>query len=105
MLQSRSKRCPILSGKGDNSGKHFPPQPMTSRDVGDVLRRGAFPSIEILETWRELLIFTITGELNNNNSNKRKKKEEEKTKENKTTTTKHKTVTVFVSYVRVDNDW
>ena len=41
-LQSKSKRCPILSGKGDNSGKHFPPQPMTSLDVGGVFRRGAF---------------------------------------------------------------
>ena len=76
---------------------------MTSRDVGGVLRRGAFQSIKILETWRELLIFTITGELNNNNnSNKRKKKEEKKKRKKKQ---QHKTLTVFVSYMRLDNDW
>ena len=70
---------------------------MTSRDVSGVSRRGAFPSIKILETWRELLIFTITGELNNdNNNNKRKKKEEGRRK---------KKATIFVPYIRIDNDW
>ena len=46
-----------------------------------------FPPIKILETCRELLIFTITGELNNNNNNnkRRKKKKKEKKEEKKST--------------------